>query len=68
MKFWQKLKPLPLAKLILGATDIDEKLGEEVAAKTNIALATTLAGLQELRGRQIKLSVVITVDEILGEP
>lgn len=66
--FWKKLKPLPIARLFLGATDVDEKLGEEVAAKTNIAMATALAGVQELRGRQIKLSVVITVDEILGEP
>ena len=65
MNFLKKLKPIPIFGLILGATDIDEKIGEEVSEKTTIAMATALANVQALKGKRIVLRHVITVDEIL---
>lgn len=65
MSFLQHLKQIPIGKLLLKVTDLDETAQAEVADATSVAVATAIAQLQQLKGRRIKFNVEITVDEVL---
>ena len=60
-------RELPVGELFLKFTDVDEVAVKQVVNVTDVAMAAVLENLQDLRGREIKLSITIRVDEILGE-